>query len=270
MLECVVNLSEGRDPDRLAALVEAAGNDLLDVHADPHHHRSVLTLVGERAPRAVAATALALLDIRRHEGEHPRLGVVDVVPFVPLEGSTMEDALGARDRFSAWMAETFDVPCFRYGPERSLPDVRRFAFQDLAPDDGPSRPHPSAGASAVGARGLLVAYNLWLADVDIEAARSLARTVRGPTLRALGLQVGSQVQVSMNLVEPLVTGPRDAYRLVQGRLQSYGGRMERAELVGLLPEGVLGSIPQDEWDHLDLDADRTIEARLGSRPSDPP
>ena len=152
MLECVVNVSEGARPPLVAAIARAAGDDLLDVHADAHHNRSVLTVVGEDAPRAVARAAIERLDLRAHRGVHPRIGVVDVVPFVPLAGSTLADAVAARDRFLAWMATELGVPGFAYGPERSLPDVRRHAFAGLAPTAGPSRPHPTAGAVAVGAR----------------------------------------------------------------------------------------------------------------------
>ncbi|MDP1820229.1 MAG: hypothetical protein Q8K58_10130, partial [Acidimicrobiales bacterium] len=146
MLECVINISEGRDEAIVGLIAGAAGDDLLDVHSDPHHHRAVLTLVGEAAPRAVTTTAIELLDLRSHDGVHPRLGVVDVVPFIALAGSSRADALAARDRFAAWLAATHVVPCFLYGPERTLPEVRRGAFEALAPDVGPPAPHPRAGA----------------------------------------------------------------------------------------------------------------------------
>jgi len=195
--------------------------------------------------------------------------VVDVVPFVPLAGSVLADAVGARNRFAAWMADALDVPCFLYGPERSLPDIRRGAFTSLTPDVGPSSPHPTAGAAAVGARAVLVAYNLWLADADLVTARSIAAGVRGPAVRAIGLQVGDQVQVSMNLVDPLVVGPGDAYRLVERGLRGAATRIERAELVGLIPDAVLAATPRADWGRLDLDADRTIEARVAARTAGP-
>ena len=144
MLECVVNLSEGRRPDVIAALAAAAGADLLDVHSDRHHHRSVLTLVG-RGARSAGSLALAVeaLDLGGHDGAHPRIGVVDVVPFVPYgDGTTMADALAARDGFAAWAADELGVPCFLYGPERTLPEVRRHAFGALAPDHGPAAAAP--------------------------------------------------------------------------------------------------------------------------------
>lgn len=265
MLECVVNVSEGRDGAAIAAMANAAGRDLLDLHSDPFHHRSVLTLVGEEAPQRVAETAVSVVDLHGHDGVHPTLGVVDVVPFVPLGDAAITDAVRARDRFVDWMADAFDVPCFRYGPERSLPELRRRAFKTLTPDAGPPSPHPHLGATAVGARHLLVAYNLWLSDADLHVAQAVARAIRAPTLRALGLGVGTGVQVSMNLVSPLVTGPGEAYDLVQDRVRTAGGSIERAELVGLVPEAVLVRVPESGWDRLDLGPDRTIEARLAAR-----
>src|SRR6185503_10912613 len=137
VLECVVNVSEGRREDRLGVIAAAAGTELLDVHRDGDHHRAVLTLVGTAAPRRVAAVAVAELDLRAHDGVHPRLGVVDVVPFVPLEPATMADAVAARDAFAGWAGSELGVPCFLYGEERSLPQVRKEAWRTLAPDTGP-------------------------------------------------------------------------------------------------------------------------------------
>jgi glutamate formiminotransferase/glutamate formiminotransferase/formiminotetrahydrofolate cyclodeaminase len=261
VLECVVNVSEGRDGAVLAALRDAAGDSLLDVHTDPHHHRSVLTLLGEDAARSVAAVAVERIDLRTHSGVHPRLGAVDVVPFVALEGSTVVDAVRARDDFAAWFARTHEVPCFAYGPERTLPEVRRRAFHGLDPSVGPAAPHPTAGATAVGARPVLVAFNLWL-DGDLPTARAIAAAVRGPAIRALGLPVGDRVQVSMNLIAPDEVGPARAYDLVAGAASERGARVDGAELVGLLPASVLARIPASRWAELDLDEDRTIEARL--------
>jgi glutamate formiminotransferase len=265
MLECVVNISEGRDHGRLAQLTSAVGRDLLDLHVDPDHHRAVFTLVGERAPRALATAAIERLDIRAHDGAHPRLGVVDVVPFVPLAGSAWAEAMTARDAFAVWLADEHGVPCFLFGPERTLPETRRHAFNDLRPATGPSAPHATAGATAVGARGPLIAFNVWMARADLELARRVASEVRGPEIRALGLQVGDATQVSMNLVEPLTTGPREARALVLDRLRVAGASIDRCELVGLVPEAVINAIPEDEWAALDLAPDRTIEWRLGRR-----
>ena len=261
MLECVINVSEGRDLDRVARIAHSAGPSLLDVHSDPHHNRSVLTVLGEEAARAVATAGIVGLDLRDHHGVHPRLGVVDVVPFVALDGSTDHDALAARDRFARWLSDVHGVPCFLYGPERSLPDVRREAFRSLSPDLGPSAPHPRAGATAVGQRGVLIAFNLWLRDGDLTTAREIATAVRGPGIRALGLLVGERLQVSMNLTDPERVGPADAADRVAVLAATRGTRVAGAELVGLLPQAVLDAIPPDRWPELDLHASRTIEAR---------
>lgn len=244
MLVCPLNVSEGRDPRRLARLEAAAGSALLDVHADPHHHRSVLWLAGEDAPRLVTALAVELLDLRRHQGVHPRIGVVDVVPFVG------DGAAQARDAFAAWAWEALRLPALPYGGDGpTLPAVRRRRGRTLA--------HPTAGAVAVGARGPLVAYNVWLADPDLALARRVASAVRSPEIRALGLPVGDRVQVSMNLVDPLRAGPGAAYDAVAA-LTAVAG----SELVGLVPEQVLLAEPEDRWSQLDLAPDRTVEARL--------
>jgi glutamate formiminotransferase / 5-formyltetrahydrofolate cyclo-ligase len=260
MLECVVNVSEGVRPEVVAALAATAGGDLLDVHRDADHNRSVLTLVGEAAPRAVAADAVARLDLRTHAGAHPRFGVVDVVPFVPLADETMAAALAARDEFAAWIGDDLGVPAFVYGPERSLPDVRRGAFAGLVPDAGPPAPHPRAGAVAVGARPPLVAWNLWLSESDLPRARRVAAAVRGPEVRALGLAVGHRVQVSLNLIAPEVVGPAEAWDRVAALAP-----VAAAELVGLVPAAVLERTDPARWDQLDLAPDRTIEARLAAR-----
>ena len=254
MLECVANISEGADLMSVRALGEAVGIDVLDIHSDPDHHRSVFTMVGTRAVRRLATAAVASQDIERHRGVHPRLGVVDVVPFVPLGGATLDDAIAARDDFARWLADELAVPCFLYGPERTLPDVRRRAFDELAPDVGPRRPHPTAGATCVGARQQLVAYNLWLADSTLSAARNIAAAIRCREVRALGLQVGPEVQVSINLVEPTRVGPAQVYDAVAAL-----GRVARAELVGLIGAEVLAAIPRRRWSELDVGPEKTIE-----------
>jgi glutamate formiminotransferase len=281
MLECVVNLSEGRDSAVLDALKHAAGSSCVDVHSDAVHNRSVFTIVDgdtavvETSVQALAGRASELLDIRFHEGIHPRLGVVDVVPFVPLGpflldgplvppvgADALDEAIGARDRFVEWFA-ALGVPCFAYGPERTLPEVRHRAFRDLAPSGGPEEPHVSAGACCVGARPVLVAYNLVL-EAGVERARAIAREIRSASLRTLGLDLGDGTsQVSFNLVAPFDTGPAEAYDLVAAR-----GGIIRAELVGLIPAGVLRRAPEDRWAQLDLSPSKTIEARL-RRPGAP-
>jgi glutamate formiminotransferase / 5-formyltetrahydrofolate cyclo-ligase len=263
VLECVVNVSEGRSTATLDVIAAAAGEHLLDLHRDADHNRSVLTMAGpgvEEAVRSVAEATVGCLDLRTHTGAHPRIGVLDVVPFVPLIGSTLLDAVAARDRFACWAAAALELPCFLYGPERTLPEVRAGAFGSLPPDGGPSHPHRSAGATAVGARPVLVAYNLWLANADPDEARALARGLRSGSVRALGLQVGDGVQVSMNLLAPDDVGPCAVYDAVASR-----AAIARAEVVGLVPATVVASVSPARWAQLDLAADRTIEARLAAK-----
>jgi glutamate formiminotransferase / 5-formyltetrahydrofolate cyclo-ligase len=269
VLECVINVSEGRRQDVLDRIATAAGSGLLDLHSDPHHHRSVLTLAGpavEASARAVAAAAVAEIDLTAHAGAHPRLGAVDVVPFVALdEAPGLAGALDARSRFAAWAARELALPCFFYGPERTLPELRRQAFRQIAPDVGPATPHRTAGATAVGARPPLVAYNLWLADADAGLARTIAAELRGPAVRALGLDVGGRAQVSCNLLDPWAVGPAAVFDAVARRAD-----VDRAELVGLVPGSVLAAVSARRQRELGLDPSLTIEARLESAGLRPP
>lgn len=260
MLECVVNVSEGANTAVLDALRVAVGPDLLDVHSDVHHNRSVFTLVGENAPRALTTASLRLLSLEQHSGVHPRLGIVDVVPFVPLAGSTMDDALLARKRFAEWAADELGVPSFLYGPERSLPSVRKDAWKTLFPHIGPQQPHPTAGALCVGAREPLIAYNVWLQGVSLSDTRDIAARVRTEHIRTLGLQVGDFTQVSVNLVSPEIANPIHVVDAVK-----LHANVHHCELVGLLPDNVLRMIPQSRWEELDLSEERTIEWRLANR-----
>ena len=258
---CVINVSEGRRGAAIAAIAASAGSSLLDLHTDPHHHRSVVTVAGpmvEAAARALATMAVSVVDMRSHRGAHPRLGAVDVAPFVPLGETTPMDASAAQVRFAGWMSEALDVPCFLYGARLSLPEVRRRAFRTLWPGTGPVLPHSTAGSTCVGARPLLIAYNVWLReDTAMDAARAAATAVRGPTVRALAFAVGSRVQVSMNLVDPVAVGPAQAHDAVARHADVTG-----AELVGLVPAAVMNAIPRHRWRELDLEPSRTIEARL--------
>ena len=272
MIESVINISEGRRHDLIAEIADSAGDDLLDVHSCVHHNRSVLTVVGESAPRSIATATLERLDLSQHSGAHPRIGVIDVVPFIALGDSDPDEAVGARDAFAAWAAEQLSVPVFLYGPlhdridsdgrrdSRTLPEIRRSAFGELLPDLGPETPHHSAGAIAVGCRPPLVAYNLWLSDPDLALAKRIAASIRSDSVRALGLTVGDMVQVSMNLIDPTRVGPADVHRLVNAQ-----ATIDRAELVGLLPAEVLDRIDPGDWELLDLAEDRTIEWQLTER-----
>jgi glutamate formiminotransferase len=280
VLECVVNVSEGQDDEVLAALAASAGPALLDVHRDPHHHRAVFTLAAPAdelvaAARSLARAAVERLDLRPHDGVHPRLGVLDVVPFVPYEPhhpapTDLTTAVALRDDFARWLGDELGVPSFLYGPlpggrTRTLPDVRRHAFElteGLVPDFGPPLAHPSAGASAVGARRVLVAYNVWVST--LEAARHAAPLVRGPEVRALALAVGERAQVSCNLIEPDAYGPDRLYETVRTLVAEVGGAVEGAELVGLVPQRVLVAIPRARWGDLGLSEEATVELRLAA------
>lgn len=260
MLECVINISEGKDTTMLAELAVSLGADLLDLHSDTDHHRSVFTLFGTESARVLARQAIAAFDIEQHSGVHPRLGIVDVVPFVALDPSTSDDALQARDAFAEFAGYELGVPCFLYGPERSLPYIRSHAFKDLLPDVGPQTPHPTAGAMCVGARSILVAYNLWLRNTSVEIAKQISASIRNESVRALGLQVGKYTQVSMNLIAPHIVGPAEVYDRVAKRAE-----IERAELVGLVPARILTTIPRSRWTELDVGNERTIEWRIAQR-----
>jgi glutamate formiminotransferase len=286
LFECVINISEGRDQAALAALSTAAGPLLLDLHSDPDHHRAVFTLAGSgddvaAAARSLATEAVRRLDLTAHRGVHPRLGVLDVVPFVPFTPNSTptakadpdpdpdpEMAVPLRDAFAQWLGTTLGVPSFLYGPlpgghHRTLPELRRQAFTELSPDAGPDRPHPTAGATAVGARGILVAYNVWV--TSLEAARAVAPQVRGPMIRSLALQVGERAQVSCNLTHPSDYGPAQAYDDISRAIAHASGGVTGAELVGLLPNSVLRAIPEARWPELGLSDEATLEARLATR-----
>ena len=255
-----MNVSEGRTLEIVASISMLAGPDLLDVHSDADHNRSVITMVGEVAPRDVARGAVTALDISTHSGTHPRVGVVDVVPFVALDGSTHEDAIAARDSFARFAWGELGVPCFLYGTGRTLPELRRGAFRDFAPDFGSPTPHPTAGAMCVGVRGMLIAYNVVLDGVGMDTARNIAKKLRSPHVRALAMEVSSGAQVSMNLIEPNEFGPADAVDAITKLAD-----VKTCELVGLLPAMVLNQIPKVRWEELDLGVEKTIEWQLAAR-----
>lgn len=279
MLECVPNVSEGRDTRALDAFAQACSASLLDLHVDPDHHRSVFTLAGpddrdaEPAVRRLAGAVADRVDLTTHAGVHPRIGALDVVPFVALDGTSGGDAVDAAGAFASWVAEELALPVFLYGDadpqHRSLPDVRRDAFTRRQPDVGPPEPHPQLGAVAVGARPLLVAVNCELDKHDLALASSLARAVRErdgglPGVRALGLELESvaRVQVSMNLVDLAATGLQQACETVRSLARARGADVARVELVGLLPASELARCDDEFRAWSAISADQTIEARL--------
>ncbi|MFN8035121.1 MAG: glutamate formiminotransferase [Acidimicrobiia bacterium] len=281
MLECVVNVSEGRRTEVLDAIGAACGGSLLDVHVDPDHHRAVFTLAGPGrldaagSARRGAAAAADRVDLSVHQGVHPRLGAVDVVPFVALEGTTVHEAVDAARGFGDWFAGTFAVPVFFYGDActpgtapRTLPDVRTQAFRGLAPDVGPSQPHPRLGATAVGVRPVLVAVNCELSADDVGLARRLASAVRErdgglPGVRALGFRLATRAraQVSMNLVDLDRTGVEVACTRVRELARAEGADVA-VEVVGLLPAAELDRCSAGFLSWCGVTRAKTIEARL--------
>jgi glutamate formiminotransferase len=273
VLECVPNLSAGRRPEVVARLAAAAaappGVRLLDVSSDPDHNRSVLTLAGgpeglHRSLLALYEAALAGIDLAGHQGAHPRVGAVDVVPFVPLGETPMAAAVAAAERLAAAVAERFGLPVYLYEraarrPERaSLALIRSGGLEGLAarlaepawaPDFGPARVHPTAGATVIGARFFLIAFNAVLAMADVAAARAIARRVREangglPAVRALGVALASRglAQVSMNLLDYRRTSPLQALRRVEAEAAALGTRVLESEIVGLVPAAAVHGV----------------------------
>lgn len=253
MLLAVPNLSEGRDRQLVDEIARVHG--LLDVHTDADHNRAVLTIAGDVAALVdaclvVAARAVERLDLRRHRGVHPRFGVLDVLPFVAYGGEPV-DAETAALAAARRIGEELDVPVHLYGgasPEgRTLPTMRRelAAGDPPPPAFGPRHPHPTAGVVCVGVRGPLLAFNVNLRG-PVEAARQIAAAVREglPFVRALAFALPSRglVQVSMNLVEPLRTGPRDAFERVRDEAHQRGLEVAGAEVVGLAQEAVMDEL----------------------------
>jgi len=284
-----VNVSEGRRPEIVEAVATACGAVLLDLHSDPDHNRAVLTLAGEAdevadGARALARAAVERIDLTQHSGVHPRLGAVDVVPFVPLDGAGPVGLAAAGAVARAWAERVggeLAVPVFLYGsadPDgRSLPEVRRSAFSERWPDFGPAEPHPTAGAMAVGARPILVALNCELVplrgegglDADLTVARAVARAVRErdgglPGVRALGFALASKgrAQVSMNLVDLGATGVEAACAAVRRAAAGHGTGVAAVELVGLLPAAELERCSEEFLAWSGLSPDQTIEVRL--------
>jgi len=270
LVECVPNFSEGRRPEVISAIRDAiaavADVAILDVSSDPSHNRTVVTFV---APTTVAvqaafdgiAKARELIDLTTHEGEHPRIGATDVCPFIPLEGATMDDCIHLARALGERVGDELGIPVFLYERAATRPDrenlavIRRGEFErarteigtnpDRVPDFGPHAVHPTAGATVIGARPFLVAYNVYLGGVEnLQVAKDVAKAVRGSSgglryVKGLGLEVDGQAQVSMNLVDTEQTPLYRAFELVQREAEARGVTPTRSELVGLVPEKVL-------------------------------
>ena len=297
LIECVPNFSEGRRPEVLEEITRAIrqieGVSLLDASRDESHNRSVVTFAGgpepvARAAMAAVGRALELIDMEQQTGAHPRIGAVDVIPFVPLGDTTMDEAVDLARRFGEQVARTFQLPVYLYAEaarrmdRRRLADVRRGQYEglkeeigtnpDRAPDFGPARLHPRGGAVAVGARKPLIAFNLNLATPDLEIAQHIAEQIRAssgglPAVQALGLVVavpdGRQLaQVSMNLVDWEQTGIPRVVHEVRRLAHQAGTDIDHAELIGLAPTGALLEVAADALDLRGFSAEQALELRL--------
>jgi len=269
--ECVPNFSEGRDPAKVRAIAEAAravvGVTLLDVESNPDHNRSVITLYGEGEPLLEAVyrmmeVATRTIDLTQHHGEHPRMGATDVVPFVPLGSSSMADAVHLAEKLGERVARELGIPVYLYAgaarrPERAdLAKIRDGQFEGIrdaierdparAPDLGAARVHPTAGAVAIGARPVLIAYNVLLTTADVAVAKAVAKSVRArdgglPEVKALGFEIAERhrAQVSMNLTDYRVTSIAKAFDAVRTEAGKLGVGVEESEIVGLVPEDAM-------------------------------
>ncbi len=289
LVESVPNVSEGRRidvVDRLADAIESvAGVFLLDRTSDASHNRSVFTLAGEHGPvceslEALVGTAIHEIDMNAHVGEHPRIGAVDVIPFVPLAATTMDDCVELARAFGRRLAQHFDLPVYLYANAATrlervkLADVRRGQYEGLRteieqhgrePDFGPGRIHPSAGAVAVGARPFLIAYNINLASADVELAKRIARRVREsggglPRVQANGFWIAELrlAQVSMNLLDFSVTPLWLVWETVRDIAAEDGVELAESELIGLAPLAAFLAVS----DRAGAPTDDTIERRL--------
>jgi len=292
IVECVPNVSEGRRLDiidGLATVITAIpGVRLLDRTSDPDHNRSVFTFAGdadavERAALALIDATYRVVDMRGHTGAHPRLGAVDVVPFVPLAGVTMAECIAIARRVGAAVAAKHNVPVFYYAkaatrPERvRLPDIRKPEYEGLAayletshvPDAGPRTLHPSAGAIVIGARPPLIAFNIELDTTDLKLAQRIAKEIREssgglPAVQAKGFMLSDppRAQVSMNLLDHTVTSLPAVWHAVESRATAAGVRILRGELIGLVPLDAALAVAGDALKLGGLARDRVIEARF--------
>jgi glutamate formiminotransferase len=293
VIECIPNVSEGQRADVIsnlsAAVSGVAGVRLLDVQSDATHHRSVLTFVGDRDPIREAVLrlyeqAIAAIDLRHHRGEHPRLGAVDVCPFVPIEGVTLQDCAALARQVGSAVASRFNLPVFLYEEaasspaRRNLEDIRRGEFEGLAaklqqsewqPDFGPAAPHPSAGATVIGARMPLIAYNINLATDRLDVAKKIAAAIRMSSggyrfVKAMGLALDDRgiVQVSMNLTNYEKTPIFRVFETVKREAARYGVTVLESEIVGLVPSAALTQTAEFYLQLEGFRAEQVLEARL--------
>jgi glutamate formiminotransferase len=293
VIECIPNVSEGRRADVVARLADAIrqtpGVRLLDHSSDASHNRSVFTLAGDagavkQAVLALFEAALASIDLRTHSGEHPRLGAVDVVPFVPIEGVTMQECVALAKEVASDVASRFRVPVYLYEEasgdplRKNLEDIRRGEFEGLAgkmrsagwqPDFGPAEPHPSAGASVVGARMPLIAYNINLATNRLDVAKKIASAIRHSSggfrfVKAMGIALEDRgvVQVSMNLTNYEKTPIFRVFEVVKREAARYGVNVLESEIVGLVPSAALVATAEHYLQLSAFGASQVLEHRL--------
>jgi glutamate formiminotransferase / 5-formyltetrahydrofolate cyclo-ligase len=293
VIECVPNISEGRDRERVREIADAVraapGVRLLDVSSDSSHNRSVLTFVGDAVGVRAGVSALfeavvPRVDLTRHEGEHPRMGAVDVVPFIPIRGATVEECVGLSREVGAEIAARHGIPVYLYEDSatsetrRNLAEIRKGEFEGFAdkmkdpkwvPDFGPARPHPTAGVVAVGARPPLIAYNINLATSDLKVADSIARAIRHigggfRYVKAMGVALADrgQVQVSINMTNYGKTPLHRVFECVKSEAERYGVSIVGSEIVGLAPAEAL-FMAADHYLRLEnFSADQVLEMRL--------
>ena len=265
LIECVPNFSEGRDLKKINKIANSAkkikGSKVLDVEWDKSHNRSLVTIVGSPESVSSAAfemikTATSLIDMEKHQGEHPRIGATDVVPFVPVSGVDISECVELAQKLGQKVAKELKIPVYLYEaaatkPERvNLADVRRGEYeglkeeilknQDKKPDYGPTKMHPTAGAIVIGARKFLVAYNVNLDTKDVEIAKAIAKKIREkdgglPAVKALGFEVDGHAQVSMNLVDFEKTNFDEVYREIEKEADKLGVKIISSEIYGMLP-----------------------------------
>jgi glutamate formiminotransferase len=293
IIECIPNVSEGRRADVVEAVAAAirgvAGARLLDYSSDASHNRSVFTLAGDAAALKAAVLAmyeqaLPAIDLRAHTGEHPRLGAIDVVPFVPIEGATMADCVALARDVAREVASRFGVPVYLYedassNPARkNLEDIRRGEFEGLgakmaspgwAPDYGPAAPHASAGASVIGARMPLIAFNINLDTDRLDVAKKIAAAIRHSSggfrfVKAAGFELKDRgiVQVSMNLTNYEKTPIFRVFETVKREAERYGVPILESEIVGLVPAAALNAVAEYYLQVAGFTADQILENKL--------
>jgi glutamate formiminotransferase len=295
LIECVPNFSEGARPDVIKGIVakvrSESGVRILDLQSDASHNRSVLTLAGDpdslaRGVLALVSACLGAIDLRTHRGEHPRLGAVDVIPFIPLEGATIKDCIALARRSGEAIAKTHGIPVFLYEDAASAPhrrgleDIRRGQFEGLAAklkdplwaaDFGPSEPHPSFGAVVVGARMPLIAFNVNLNTDDVEVAKKIARGIRNSTggfrfVKAMGLLVeigGRRVaQVSMNMTDFTKTPLFRVVETIRNEAARHGVSIAGSEIVGLVPAQALLDSAEHYLQLTGFSSAQVLESRL--------